>query len=245
MSESKNLSQRILGVRGDVEYIQKEDKKVNNQYTFVSHDAVSKALHNLLCKHGIVLIPRCVKLERDGNLTIAYMEIDFINADNPEDKTTVPMPGYGIDPQDKGIGKAVSYATKYAMLKTFVLETGDDPERDNINHEGADVAAIRERVRVAVEAGDWITLCEIDRPGDEAWLTAWGGMGSKERSAIKKLQTVRDDYRDRMNGMANSGDLDGFAELSNELSNEEARYLYKVLLPEAKAILTDLRKKAA
>jgi len=244
MSE-KNIYQRILAVMESVNYIQKSDKKVNNQYSFASHDEVSRVLHPELVKHSIVVVPSIAGWKQDGNRTEVDVDVAFVNADKPEDRFVVRTLGFGVDSQDKGPGKAVSYATKYAMLKTFVLETGDDPERDNINHEGADVAAIRERVRVAVEAGDWITLCEIDRPGDEAWLTAWGGMGSKERSAIKKLQTVRDDYRDRMNGMANSGDLDGFAELSNELSNEEARYLYKVLLPEAKAILTDLRKKAA
>ena len=38
--------------------------------------------------------------------------------------------GYGIDNGEKGPGKAVSYAVKYALLKTFCLETGDDPDRD-------------------------------------------------------------------------------------------------------------------
>ena len=40
------------------------------------------------------------------------------------------FPGYGIDPADKGIGKAISYSFKYALLKTFCLETGDDPDQD-------------------------------------------------------------------------------------------------------------------
>jgi hypothetical protein len=31
---------------------------------------------------------------------------------------------------DKGPGKAVSYAFKYALLKVFCLETGDDPDND-------------------------------------------------------------------------------------------------------------------
>jgi hypothetical protein len=49
--------------------------------------------------------------------------------------------GYGIDNQDKGPGKAMSYAVKYAMLKTFCLETGDDPEKDDIPHLPAKSAA--------------------------------------------------------------------------------------------------------
>jgi hypothetical protein len=37
---------------------------------------------------------------------------------------------YGIDDSDKGPGKAISYAVKYALLKALGLETGDDPDED-------------------------------------------------------------------------------------------------------------------
>tara|TARA_R110000796_G_scaffold155869_1_gene272438 strand:+ start:716 stop:1297 length:582 start_codon:yes stop_codon:yes gene_type:complete len=133
-NEIQNIHQRILAVMSDLNYVQKSDKKVNNQYTFVTHDAVSAALHPLLVTHGIVTIPRMTEWAQDGNRTSVNMEVDFVNVDAPEDKVTVPCFGFGIDPQDKGPGKAVSYATKYAMLKLFVLATGDDPEKDNINH---------------------------------------------------------------------------------------------------------------
>ena len=62
------------------------------------------------------------------------MQVAFVNVDKPEDRVEVEFFGYGIDPQDKGPGKAMSYAVKYALLKVFSLETGDDPERDNIPH---------------------------------------------------------------------------------------------------------------
>jgi hypothetical protein len=61
------------------------------------------------------------------------MKTAFINADCPEEKIESFYYGYGIDTQDKGIGKAISYAVKYALLKQFCLETGDDPERDMID----------------------------------------------------------------------------------------------------------------
>ena len=118
----------------DLDYVQKEDKLVNDQYSFVSHDAVSAAIHPLLVKHGIVAVPRVISWAQDGNRTSVDLEVDFVNIDTPEDGITVPVFGYGIDKQDKGPGKAISYATKYAMLKLFVLETGDDPERDQIDH---------------------------------------------------------------------------------------------------------------
>ncbi len=130
-----NIHQRVLGVMDDLHYVKKEDKKVNGQYTFASHDGVTAALHPFLVKHRIVVIPTVVEHTIDGNRTVVNVEVNFVNADVPEDKITINSIGYGIDNQDKGIGKAVSYATKYAFLKMFVLETGDDPEQDLIDHQ--------------------------------------------------------------------------------------------------------------
>jgi hypothetical protein len=133
--KSLNIYQRLAAVMNDVEYVQKEDKKVNNQYTFVSHDAVTKKIRQAFVKHGIVSVPRVIRHVQDGNRTEVDIEVDFVNIDNPDEKVVVPCFGYGIDPQDKGPGKAVSYAVKYAYLKVFALETGDDPERDLIEHD--------------------------------------------------------------------------------------------------------------
>ena len=62
------------------------------------------------------------------------MVVRFANVDEPTDFIDVPSFGYGVDPQDKGPGKAMSYAVKYALLKALGLETGDDADHDNVNH---------------------------------------------------------------------------------------------------------------
>lgn len=157
MTETRNIYQRLLDVMGDVEYILKEDKKVNNQYTFVSHDAVTKKCRAALRRHGIyfessvveetcewrqVKVTREVydaqlrqKVTKEFESTVLFtkvkMSYKFVNADDRNDTTTGSFSyGYGLDNQDKGIGKAQSYAYKYALLKGLMLETGDDPERD-------------------------------------------------------------------------------------------------------------------
>lgn len=127
---AKNIYQRILAVMEEVSYVQKEDKRVNNQYRFVSHDSVTSILHPQFVKHGIVVIPTVLSYKQDVNRTEVELQVEFINADEPKDRISIKSIGYGIDQGDKGPGKAVSYAYKYALLKTFCLETGDDPERD-------------------------------------------------------------------------------------------------------------------
>lgn len=135
MTEKKlNIYQRINKVMEEVNYVVKEDKKVNNAYRFVSHDKVTAVLHGPLTKHGIVFVPTVDNLTQDGNRVTVEMRLSFVNMDNPEDEFSIISYGQGIDNQDKGIGKAVSYAVKYGLLKVFCLETGDDVERDSIDY---------------------------------------------------------------------------------------------------------------
>lgn len=110
-------------------YIQKGDAKVNNQYRFVSHDQVTAAIHPLLVKHGVLVIPSVKSHKQEGNRTEVTLSVNFVNVDSSE-SFTVEAFGYGVDPGDKGPGKAVSYAFKMAILKTFCLETGEDPDNN-------------------------------------------------------------------------------------------------------------------
>lgn len=132
--KSKNIYQRIHEAMGVVTYIAKEDKKVNNQYTFVSHDAVTAKCRAALHDAGVITFIKTMNRVNNGNRVEIDIVFTFQNVDNKDDFLDVPSSGFGIDQQDKGIGKAMSYAVKYAYLKTLGLETGDDPEKDNIEH---------------------------------------------------------------------------------------------------------------
>ena len=130
-----SIHQRIALVMKDVGYVQKDkvvrDKNGKEIYRVTSHDTVIRVIRPSLIKHGILAVPKVVRHERIGsNLTTADLEIDFINVEKPQDKITVTYFGYGIDSGDKGPGKAISYAVRYAYLKVLSLETGDDPEND-------------------------------------------------------------------------------------------------------------------
>jgi hypothetical protein len=136
MSEDKrNIHQRMLAVMDEVKYIRKEDRTVNNQYTFVSHDAVVAKVRPSFIKNGILMQTSIKERAQDGNRTEATGVVRFINVDAPEDLIECEFFGYGVDNQDKGPGKATSYLKKYAILTALMLETGDDPERDLIDHE--------------------------------------------------------------------------------------------------------------
>ena len=134
-----NIHQRLQAIQGEVKYV-KKDKKISfgkdGGYTVVGHDAVTKIVHDKLVKHGVNVIPSVTNTIQEGNRTTIYITFDWINVDDPDDRFQTLSVGYGIDSQDKGIGKAWSYAQRYTFLKTLHLETGDkDIEEDDIDFE--------------------------------------------------------------------------------------------------------------
>ncbi len=131
-----NIHQRLNAVMADVNYI-KKDKKIEigkGSYSVTGHDAVTKLIHPLLVKHKISLIPTVVEMTQEGNRTRVLMSFDWINIDDPKDLFTNQCVSYGMCNQDKGPGKAISYAQRFITLKTLHLETGErDIEEDDVD----------------------------------------------------------------------------------------------------------------
>ena len=131
-----NIHQRLNAIMGDVDYIKKNKsiKIGGGGYSVVDHDSVTALIHPLLVRYGVTLIPSVKEVLQEGNRTSVKMEFSWINIDDPKDCIINFCAGYGIDQQDKGIGKAISYAQKNIILKTLHIETGErDIEEDDID----------------------------------------------------------------------------------------------------------------
>lgn len=134
--DNPNIYQRINAVMKDVEYV-KKDARVQG-YRAVTHDQVTSAIRRSLVEHGIVIrleqthseIAEKRDLERGIKMHLysGTYNVNFVNIDSPQDVATVCISAHAADNGDKAPGKCASYATKYAMLKMFSLETGEDDE---------------------------------------------------------------------------------------------------------------------
>lgn len=184
MMERLNILQRINAVMKEVTYIQKE-KKQGMRYSIVSHDVVTAKLRPSLVNHGIVYWPMNLTVNQTGNRTEMWGFVRFCAIDNPDDYIDVYSSGYGIDEQDKGPGKAMSYLVKYALLKCFGLETGDDPDLDqnvelndvddvhlqNINDFNTKISAAKDKAEcegIAKAMGVYLKDAEAKWPGKVA-----------------------------------------------------------------------------
>lgn len=138
MKESTmNLFQRINLVREGISYVQK-DKSVstgNGSYKAVTHDQVTALVREHMVKHGIVVYPVLVDSlsnPKEGDAKQfryeATYDFVFVNIDDVKDTLTIRIQAHAMDNADKAPGKALSYAKKYAVLKLFEIETGEDEE---------------------------------------------------------------------------------------------------------------------
>jgi hypothetical protein len=174
----RNIYQRLAAAMEEVTYIQKE-QKAGMRYSIVSHDDVTAKVRPALLKQGIVYFPMTILVDRDGNLTQMHLTTRFVNIDDPTQTFDVQTLGYGVDNQDKGPGKAMSYAIKYALLKTMGLETGDDPDLDHETTRLDNLASWVSRIEGAdsLEEMERIKI-DVSRVID--------GMGDLEKSAIRE-----------------------------------------------------------
>ncbi len=198
-----NILQRLNAVMQELDYLQKE-KKSGLQYSFVSHDKVTGAVRPYLVKHGIVCWPAAIDVKQEGNRTQVQCKVVFASIDDPSDCIEVESIGYGIDSQDKGPGKAISYAFKYAMLKTLALETGDDPDQDqNVKHEPAVMPAVNGTPgasKAASRAGYDAMVKAIRNAATVTALKSWYQSNVTEIDALPPdfLDELRVEYNDRL-----------------------------------------------
>ena len=162
-----SIHQRIHAVMKDVGHLDKDkvhaimkDGRKVGEFPYISHDLVSAHLRPAFIKHGIVTYSNVVGHGINGNRTEIQVETTFVCADPAPDMAgaivaalSITTFGYGVDKGDKGIGKAYSYAVKYALMKTFMLNSADDVEAESVDHVGAaseaDVAAAKEETAKA------------------------------------------------------------------------------------------------
>ena len=142
--KSMNLWEKISQISSEVEYLQKDDKVGfgNNQYKAISIEKVVTAVSDKLNKYGVVIYPSKQNyvrkdeevVKKDGTVGInrisdVDVEYTVINIHNPQEVFITVSSGCGVDTQDKGIGKAMTYAYKNMIIKVFNIATGDDTDK--------------------------------------------------------------------------------------------------------------------
>ena len=145
---SLNIFQRMLAATSEINRVAKNlkvDISKSQSYKAVAESDVLEAVKPIEEKYGIYSYPvsrTVIKDEaytttseydgRKSEKTTFFMRLAtvyrFVNTDKPEEYIDITTYGDGVDTQDKAPGKAMTYADKYALLKAYKIQTGDDPD---------------------------------------------------------------------------------------------------------------------
>ena len=147
--KSMNIFQRMSAITDELGVVAKNlnVKAGGGSYKAVSERDILDAVKPLEAKYRVYSYPsrreilESETLENEKNyqgtitksttfFTRVQTEYTFINIDKPEERFATIVFSEGIDPGDKGSGKAMTYADKYALMKAYKISTGDDPDQD-------------------------------------------------------------------------------------------------------------------
>ena len=144
-----NIYQRMAAITAELQTVAKNlnvETGKGKGYKAVSERDVIDAVKPLEAKHGVYSYPSSRRVlesaalesesEWNGKVTkktTFFERIEtvyrFVNTDDPTDFIETTTFAEGIDSQDKGSGKAMTYADKYALMKAYKISTGDDPDQ--------------------------------------------------------------------------------------------------------------------
>jgi hypothetical protein len=137
--KTKNIHQKILEVMAATGHVDKNGRNDFHRYDYAMESDILDAVRPELIKAGLVIYADTIADEReryadkDGKATNErnlMVEYKIVNADNPEEVVIVHFPGVGHDAGDKAVYKALTGSEKYFLMKTLLISTGDDPEKD-------------------------------------------------------------------------------------------------------------------
>lgn len=132
----RSLVEKLVEVLGKVERVAKRGTNETQRYKYATEADIVEEVRGHLAEVGVLLIPSVTKLEwrviegRNGPINIATVFMTFTFKDGAEE-IGVPVVGEGMDSGDKNVYKAMTGALKYALKQTFLIPTGDDPEKDD------------------------------------------------------------------------------------------------------------------
>ncbi len=132
-----NLRQKLAEVRRRIGYVQKRGHNERFNYSYVTAADIAGSVGDILAELGVVVIPTLedISYESAANrgeatrMARVVMAYTFADVDSGEE-VIAKVAGQGLDPGDKAPYKAMTGALKYALLQSFLLATGDDPEDD-------------------------------------------------------------------------------------------------------------------
>lgn len=133
LAQKKNALRRDLAERG---ILKREGNNQFDRYKYFSEAQYKSLFTDLFASHDLELrstvsdYSTIEGTEKQANGRIVQMEFELIDCETGISETS-KFYGEGFDKGDKAMYKAYTGAIKYYLANTFLVATGDDPEKDS------------------------------------------------------------------------------------------------------------------
>lgn len=129
---------KIANVMGELDRIPKSGYNKQFDYYYVTESDVVGAVRPLMAKYKLVMMPSLKKYKTEtiqgkyNKMIMGTVEIEWIVRDAESyEQVKFTMLGKGLDNLEKDIYKAITGNKKYALITLFMIDSGDDPERND------------------------------------------------------------------------------------------------------------------
>jgi len=136
------IFKKMAKVMEKISRVPKNGKNKFFNYDYVTEADLTDHIRPILAEEGIAFTSTVLeatktpvekegsKENKEGAISTVKMLFRLIDADDGSSIESVFL-GEGADKGDKGFYKAYTGCTKYFLMKTFLVATGDDPENDD------------------------------------------------------------------------------------------------------------------
>ena len=144
MSTSTTLAQKVLKVSQSIGHVEKNGLNQHFKFRYQAWDDVLPAVRNACVEVGVQIRPSVVTMTNDGGHVVVQMQFTIVDASSGESDQFIWF-GEAKGNDDKGVQKAITSCTKYALLKYFLIPIIDDTDTDA--HAGVDVAPAKSKAK--------------------------------------------------------------------------------------------------
>lgn len=135
--EHKNIQEAMLAIYKEVGYVQKTTSP-NLSYKFASETGFIQEIRPAMIGNGVtVSVTKMDNLMQESYTTakgslMMRSTVHGVVTFSHVSGTSISVEAYGegSDSGDKSVNKAMTDLYKYALRQTFMIETGDDPDKD-------------------------------------------------------------------------------------------------------------------
>lgn len=144
-TKEMNIFEKMLNITNEIANVNKNLTvgEGKSSYKAVGEADILKAVKELEFKYRVYSYPANREViestmytttnnygEKNNIFSRIKTTYRFVNIDKPDEYIETITFAEGIDTQDKGSGKAMTYSDKYALMKSYKIITGEDPDQN-------------------------------------------------------------------------------------------------------------------